>query len=86
MYYAYVIINSSGKRYTGSTSNLNDRLDMHNDTSKEKSKFHRTTYKRGPWNFLFTKKFKTRKESLSFEKFLKTGKGREWLERARLGE
>jgi predicted GIY-YIG superfamily endonuclease len=59
---------------------------MHNDTSKEKAKFHRTTYNKGPWRVIFYKNFKTRKEALKFERFLKTGKGRNYLERARHGE
>ena len=58
---------------------------MHNDTSLEKAKFHRTTYNKGPWKLIFSKEFLFREEALKFERFLKTGKGREWLERARLG-
>ena len=58
---------------------------MHNDIDKNKAKFHRTTYRNGPWEVILSKEFKTRKEALNFEKYLKTGKGREWLERARRG-
>ena len=85
MYYAYVLENNLGKRYKGSTDNLSERLEMHNDTDPEKAKFHRTTYKKGPWKIIFNKEFETRKEALHFEHFLKTGVGREWLERARRG-
>jgi len=49
---------------------------MHNDISSEKAKFHRTTYKKGPWSLIFYKQFQTRQEALEFERFLKTGKGR----------
>ena len=66
---------------------------MHNDTSPQKAKFHKTTYKKGPWRLVFKKDFLSRSEALKFEKFLKTGKGREYLkklnnfhERARRGE
>jgi len=59
---------------------------MHNDTSPAKAKFHRTTYRKGPWKILFTKNFDSRKKATNFEKFLKTGSGREWLERVRRGE
>jgi predicted GIY-YIG superfamily endonuclease len=53
---------------------------MYNDISKEKAKFHRATYDKGPWRVAFYKNFKTRKEALKFERFLKTGKDRNWLE------
>ena len=86
MYFAYVLENLKGSRYTGSTDDMEDRLKMHNDTTPEKSRFHRTTYKKGPWQIIFSKEFTTRIEAMKFEKFLKTGKGREWLERGRLGD
>jgi putative endonuclease len=76
MFFVYVIENAKGRRYTGSTENVHDRLKMHNDVTKEKSRFHRTTYKKGPWRVIFTKVFTTRKDAMDFEKFLKTGKGR----------
>ena len=85
MFYTYVIENEKQKKYTGSTQDILDRLKMHNDTSPEKARFHRTTYKKGPWAIIFTKEFKTRSEALKFEKFLKTGAGRDWLERTRRG-
>ena len=91
MYSVYIIVNPQGKRYTGSTRDLEDRLKMHNDIKFEKAKFHKTTYKKGPWNIIYSKDFLTREEVLKFEKFLKTGKGRDWFnslkidERARLG-
>ena len=81
MFTTYVLYNPSDKHYTGQTDSLNDRLAMHNDTSPAKAKFHRTTYKKGPWKILFKKEFKTRKEATEFEKFLKTGNGRDWLKK-----
>jgi putative endonuclease len=79
MYTAYVLQNLKNKKYIGSTSNLEDRLRMHNDISPEKAKFHRTTYKKGPWKIFFSREFVVRKDASEFERFLKTGKGREWL-------
>jgi len=79
MFITYVIQNPQGKKYTGSTANIKERLEMHNNTEKEKARFHRTTYKKGPWSIIFQKIFKTRNEAEYFEKFLKTGKGRDWL-------
>jgi len=83
MFTVYVLQNPKNKRYIGQSADFDDRLKMHNDTSKEKARFHRTTYKKGPWKTIFKKNFKTREEALRFEKFLKTGVGREWLECAR---
>ncbi len=85
MYIVYVLENSEGKRYTGSTRDLDGRLKMHNNETPEKARFHRTTYRKGPWKIIFTKEFDSRKEALNFERFLKSGHGREFLERARPG-
>ena len=83
MFFVYIIENTKGNRYTGSTTDLADRLEMHNDKHPEKAKFHRTTYKKGPWKIIFKQEFLTRAEALKFERFLKTGAGRDSLERAR---
>jgi predicted GIY-YIG superfamily endonuclease len=48
MYKVYVLENRKGTIYTGSTENLEERLKIHNDESKEKSRFHRFTYRKGP--------------------------------------
>jgi putative endonuclease len=85
MYTVYVIENLENKKYVGSTGNLQERLAMHNDRCPQKAKFHKTTYKKGPWNVVFSEEFGTRKKALEFERFLKTGKGRECLKRARRG-
>jgi putative endonuclease len=79
MYHAYVLENIKKNRYTGSTNNLTERIEMHNDETREKARFHRTTFKKGPWKVVFSKEFTARQEALKFEKFLKTGKGRNWL-------
>jgi putative endonuclease len=85
MFTTYVIENLKGSKYTGSTNNVEERIEMRNNGDISEAKFHRTTYKKGPWKLIFKQDFKTRWEAMKFEKFLKTGKGREWLERARLG-
>jgi predicted GIY-YIG superfamily endonuclease len=45
MYETYVLENIQGKHYIGSTQSFDERLLMHNNTSPEKAKFHRTTYR-----------------------------------------
>ncbi len=85
MYYTYVLENTRGDRYTGITHDIEERVKMHNEISPDKARFHRTKYKKGPWKLIFQKEFFTRGEAVKFEKFLKSGVGREWLERARRG-
>ncbi len=86
MFTVYIIKNSSRKNYIGQTADLDSRLAMHNDVDINKRKFHNTTFGKGPWVLDYKKDFLTRSEALQFEHFLKTGLGREWLERARPGE
>ncbi|MGZ8541834.1 MAG: GIY-YIG nuclease family protein [Chitinophagaceae bacterium] len=59
------------KHYTGFTSNLEERLKSHNELG------HDWTAKYRPWKILFTKEFATKKEALIYEKWLKTGVGRD---------
>jgi len=75
MYYVYVIFSLSHKtRYIGSTSDLGKRLLDHN-TGKS-----RYTSGRMPWKLIHKESFDSRKEALKREKFLKSGKGREFLD------
>ncbi|MDO8560703.1 MAG: GIY-YIG nuclease family protein [bacterium] len=85
MYFTYVIENELGRKYTGSTENITERILMHNDLSPSKARLHKTTYRKGPWKLIYATNFKTRREALQFEKFLKTGTGRKWIKRARRG-
>jgi len=79
MFTTYVLENIKGKRYIGSTADFQKRLATHNDLSPVIARFHKTAYKRGPWRVVFLKEFGMRSEATAFERYLKTGKGREWL-------
>jgi len=73
-YYIYILKSSTtGKRYTGSTQNLEARLKAHNDGLSPYTKG------RGPWELIYSEEFPTRSEAMKREKFLKTGKGRDFL-------
>ena len=73
-YYIYILKSSTtGKRYTGSTQNLEARLKAHNDGLSPYTKG------RGPWDLIYSEEFPTRSEAMKREKFLKTGKGRDFL-------
>jgi putative endonuclease len=73
MFFVYILQNSIDKIYIGQTNNLASRLSRHNDNQ---CKF---TKNKGPWRIVFNESFKTRAEAMNREKFLKSGKGREWI-------
>ena len=75
MYYVYVLESlSHHTRYVGSTDNVSKRFEEHN---KGKCRY---TKGRSPWKLIYTEEFKTRSEAMQREKFLKSGKGREFLD------
>ena len=74
MYTVYVLYSdSSNKHYTGFTTNLENRLLSHNELGKE------WTSKYRPWNLIYTKSFEEKKEALQYERWLKSGVGREFI-------
>jgi putative endonuclease len=60
--------------YKGYTENIERRLIEHNSVGEGK-----WTSARGPWKLVYTKEFETKKEAMAHERFLKSGKGREYL-------
>ncbi len=74
LFSVYVIKSNEGFRYTGMTEDLKNRLQEHNNKSKS------FWTKRGNnWQIIFRKDFPTKTEALKFEKWLKSGVGREFL-------
>ncbi len=61
------------KHYTGFTSNLEQRFLSHNELGKEWTARYR------PWKIIFTKKFDDKTAAMQFEKWLKTGAGRNYV-------
>jgi len=83
MYKVYVLFSKKyHKIYIGYTGNLEQRLLSHNKLSHKGY-----TRKYRPWEIAFFEEYPTKQEALAREKFLKSGKGREyvWLEMKRLG-
>ncbi|MBX3735373.1 MAG: GIY-YIG nuclease family protein [Candidatus Didemnitutus sp.] len=77
MYYAYILesLSRPGERYTGSTSDLKSRLREHNaGLSAHTAKFH-------PWRIVFYAAFENEPKARAFERYLKTGSGREFSRR-----
>ena len=71
----YVLFsNTFNKTYVGFTSNLIERFKSHNQLS---SKGY--TVKFRPWIVLFVKPFESKKEAMEYEKYLKTGAGRDFI-------
>ena len=75
MFTVYVLQSiNTGLRYVGQTGNSTKRLADHNNG------LSRYTKNRGPWILLYKEEYKTRSEAIKREKFLKSGKGREFLD------
>ena len=71
----YVLFSKAfNKTYVGFTSNLIERFKSHNQLS---SKGY--TVKFRPWIVLYVKLFESKKEAMEYEKYLKTGVGRDFI-------
>ena len=74
MYFVYILRNTtSGRHYTGYTSDLTQRLGQHHHG------ITKSTKNRGEWELVYQEEFATRSEAMKREKYLKSGKGREEL-------
>jgi putative endonuclease len=76
MYFAYVLPSTTtGRYYTGSTSDLQTRLTQHNSDQSASTKH------RGPWDLVISEEFQTLGEAVRRERYWKIGKGRDELKR-----
>ena len=74
MYTAYALYShNSKKHYYGFTSNLESRLLSHNELG------HDWTSKYRPWVVIHIKEFATKQEAMQYEKWMKSGVGREFI-------
>jgi len=70
MFYVYILKNSKNKYYTGMTSKTPEaRLKKHNSNT------NRWTKNKGPWELVYAKAFKTKKEAWLRERQIKRYKG-----------
>ena len=75
MFYVYVLVSESyGTLYVGSSEDPEKRLREEHNRGKV-----RYTKGRMPWKLIYTESYTTRSEAMKRERFLKTGKGREFL-------
>ncbi len=73
-FYVYVLRSIDFERnYIGFTKDINIRLKQHNSGKTKSTK----PYK--PWKLLFFETYSSKIEAIKREKFLKTGKGREYI-------
>ena len=70
----YVLKGESGKRYVGITNNLERRLKEH------RSRHSKAGQLIGKFTVIHTESFADHKAARLREKFLKSGKGRKWLD------
>jgi putative endonuclease len=74
MFTVYVLFSESCElHYVGYTSNLEIRLKSHNEFGKGWSAKHR------PWKIIHCKIFENKPDARAYEKWLKTGVGREFI-------
>jgi predicted GIY-YIG superfamily endonuclease len=77
MYYVYLIrsINYPDQKYIGCTENLKKRLSEHNcGTTVHTAKYM-------PWELVSFTAFHDKNKATAFEKYLKSGSGREFAQR-----
>lgn len=72
-FFVYILINDSGRHYIGMCSNFENRLHEHNSGKTKSTKGYR------PWKLLFKEEYSTRIEARAREKYLKSGVGREYI-------
>ena len=74
MYYVYVLESeATGRRYIGSTENINERLKNHNSGKVRSTKAYR------PYKIVYVEELETKTEARKREIFLKSGVGRKQL-------
>ena len=74
MFFVYVLRSrTTGRFYTGLTSDLSERLAEHNTDLSTSTKH------RGPWDLVHQESFSTLSEAVRRERYLKSGHGRDEL-------
>jgi putative endonuclease len=74
VYIVYILFSEKhNKHYTGFTSSISLRLKSYNEFGKDWTSRYR------PWKLIYTKEFKNKSEAMAYERWLKTGIGREFI-------
>ncbi len=73
-YYVYILLShGDGKKYTGYTSDLDQRLEAHNSGKVQSTKH------RGPFSLIYFEGCLNQQDALKREKYLKTHYGKMYL-------
>jgi len=73
-YTVYILYSQKfNKHYVGFTSNIELRLKSHNEFGKGWTSRYR------PWQLFFSREFSKKSEAMAYEKWLKTGAGRDFI-------
>jgi putative endonuclease len=75
-FWAYILENSSGRFYVGSTDDLERRLSQHNDPAAASGKY---CPKNGPWKLVWKEAFTTRGHAMQRERQIKRMKSAQWI-------
>ena len=76
MHYTYLLASQqNGQWYIGSTSDLRDRMQRHNQGRNISTKSGR------PWKLIYYEAYLDKRDSIGREKFLKSGSGRKFLKK-----
>jgi predicted GIY-YIG superfamily endonuclease len=75
--FVYVIqsVRDPGRYYAGLTSNVAQRLEVHNSGGSHHTRLHR------PWRLVVALEFASEASAATFEKYLKIGSGRAFAKR-----
>jgi putative endonuclease len=77
-YWVYILQSeTTGRFYTGQTSDLEGRVKRHNAHESGSGRY--THKQKGPWRLIHSEEYATRSEAMKQERFLKSGQGREWI-------
>ena len=75
MYFVYVLQSrKDGSLYTGFTNNVDRRVKNHN------SGLNVSTRLKGPWLLIYSESYIIKEDALGREKFLKSGRGKKYLD------
>ena len=77
-FWVYILENTAGSFYIGSTDNLGERIEHHNPIPEDydPSKY---THKNGPWKLVYYESHRSRSEAMKREKFIKSRKSAAWI-------
>jgi len=67
-----------GTLYIGQTNDLQGRIRQHNNPAQSRSLF--TKRHAGPWRLVHAESLPSRAAAMARERYLKSGRGREWLQ------